>query len=177
MNTHAQGSDAPMPVLSPLWRRVLAGPSTSLGKWSLGLTIGVVVFGCTLIGVDLFFFGFAPFPGDWIWPAVLLLALAGGLAALIAVFLIRERSIIMALPLLVMLRFPSFFPQMLPLHFPPSAWIAGFALFSAGLLFGVAIRISLHGRKSEPAMPGTSANDHPRRRGDLLVDCTLAEAT
>ena len=100
----------------PLWRRVVAGPGTSLGKWSFALLAGFVVL-MVLFFVILSLHGgvaavrratiqagggffFRPGLAGTLLAAALS-AVLGGVAALVAILRKGERSITMLIPLLV----------------------------------------------------------------------------
>jgi hypothetical protein len=116
MNTDSQSSHAPASPTPPLWRRVMAWPGTSPGRWSLGLVAGFAVLMGLLFGIISLYGG-----GDEVrrlsvlaggrffslpWPASTLLAavvaaIAAGVAACVAIIGKGERSILMLVPLFV----------------------------------------------------------------------------
>jgi hypothetical protein len=103
-------------LVAPLWRRVLAWPRASLGRWSLGLLGGFAALMCLLPAIISLYGGgeevrrlsmkaggkFFSLP----LPAFVLLAaaasaVAGGVAALVAIIRKGERSILMIVPIIV----------------------------------------------------------------------------
>ena len=103
MNTDA-GKPANMAsVDKPLWRRILGWPSTRLGWWAVGLMAAFVV----LILINNAVFMQLPEVTTWrvfflpLYAIVMLLCgLAAGVAALVAIILKRERSVLAWLPVL-----------------------------------------------------------------------------
>lgn len=85
------------PPVQPLWRRILGWPSTRPGWWSVGLSVGFLVFFClfqTLVasgqrGGETFF------SNPWLALSILtaaVSAIAAGATAAVAIFWRRERS-------------------------------------------------------------------------------------
>lgn len=94
------------PPEQPLWRRILAWPSTMLGWWSLGLSVGFFVFFSLFQilvatgqrGGETFFSN--PWLALSILPAAVSAIAAGG-AAVGAIFWGRERSVFSFVALLL----------------------------------------------------------------------------
>ena len=92
------------PPDQPLWRHILGWPSTRLGWWSVGLSVGFLFFFClfqTLVasgqrGGETFF------SNPWLALSILPAAgsaIAAGVAAIGALFWRRERSILSVMAL------------------------------------------------------------------------------
>ena len=117
MNSASQSSHGPVSVTPPpLWSRVLGWPRASLGRWSLGLLAGFIVLMFLFLAMISLYGGgnevrrlsmqaggkFFSLP----WMGLTLLAaalsaVAGGVAALLAIVRKGERSILMVVPILV----------------------------------------------------------------------------
>ena len=104
MSIDLRDTDSDLPPGRPLWRRILGAPSTRLGWWSVGLSVGFLVF-FTLFqilvttgqrGGETFF------SNPWLAVSILIAAgsaIAAGVTAAAAIFWRRERSIFSILAL------------------------------------------------------------------------------
>jgi hypothetical protein len=107
LNMSPDGPDSA--TVLPLSRRVLSIPRTSLGKWSVRLLAAFVVLFSLFIGVGITADAARiPFSNPFrVWSilvtliSTVVLAVAAGVVALVAIFRRAERSILMLLPLLV----------------------------------------------------------------------------
>lgn len=117
MNSVSQSSHGPVSVTpSPLWRRVIAWPGTSPGRWSLGLLAGFIVL-MFLFAASISLYGGGNevrrlsmqaggkfFSLPWLGSTLLaasLSAVAAAISALAAIVRKGERSILMVVPILV----------------------------------------------------------------------------
>ncbi len=106
MKNETSNAGGMIPATRPLWRRILGLPSTRLGWWSLWLLVGFLVF------IALFQIlvasgerGGETFFSNLRLSLMILLAaasaIAGGVAAAVAIFSRHERSILSILALLL----------------------------------------------------------------------------